>query len=158
MSQLFEGKLIAKGLKFGIVVGRFNEFITNKLLGGCLDALKRHGAEDENVDVAWVPGAFEIPMVAQAMAKKSKYDAVICLGAVIRGGTPHFDYVCAEVSKGIAKVSMDTGLPTIFGIITADTIEQAIERAGTKAGNKGWDAAVTGIEMANLLKAVNSGQ
>lgn len=154
MSQIYEGKLIAKGLKFGVVVGRFNEFITNKLLGGCLDALKRHGAEDENVDVAWVPGAFEIPLVAQAMAKKNKYDAVICLGAVIRGGTPHFEYVCAEVSKGIAKVSMDTGMPTIFGIITADTIEQAIERAGTKAGNKGWDAAVTGIEMANLLKGI----
>lgn len=154
MSQIYEGKLIAKGLKFGVVVGRFNEFITNKLLGGCLDALKRHGAEDENVDVAWVPGAFEIPLVAQAMAKKKKYDAVICLGAVIRGGTPHFEYVCAEVSKGIAKVSMDTGMPTIFGIITADSIEQAIERAGTKAGNKGWDAAVTGIEMANLLKGI----
>lgn len=154
MSQIYEGKLIAKGLKFGVVVGRFNEFITNKLLGGCLDAFKRHGAEDENVDVAWVPGAFEIPLVAQAMAKMGKYDAVICLGAVIRGGTPHFEYVCAEVSKGIAKVSMDTGLPTIFGIITADTIEQAIERAGTKAGNKGWDAAVTGIEMANLLKGM----
>ncbi|MDT3698207.1 MAG: 6,7-dimethyl-8-ribityllumazine synthase [Thermincola sp.] len=154
MSHIYEGKLIAKGLKFGVVVGRFNEFITNKLLGGCLDALKRHGAEDENVDVAWVPGAFEIPLVAQTMAKTNKYDAVICLGAVIRGGTPHFDYVCAEVSKGIAKVSMDTGLPTIFGMITADTIEQAIERAGTKAGNKGWDAAVTGIEMANLLQGM----
>lgn len=154
MSHIYEGKLIAKGLKFGVVVGRFNEFITNKLLGGCLDALKRHGAEDENVDVAWVPGAFEIPLVAQTMAKMNKYDAVICLGAVIRGGTPHFDYVCAEVSKGIAKVSMDTGLPTIFGMITADTIEQAIERAGTKAGNKGWDAAVTGIEMANLLQGM----
>lgn len=156
MSRIYEGKLIAKGLKFGVVVGRFNEFITNKLLGGCLDALKRHGAEEENIEVAWVPGAFEIPLVAQTMAKRGSYDAVICLGAVIRGGTPHFDYVCAEVSKGIAKVSMDTGMPTIFGIITADTIEQAIERAGTKAGNKGWDAAVTGIEMANLLKTVSS--
>lgn len=155
MSKVYEGKLIAKGFKYGIVVGRFNEFITNKLLGGALDALKRHGADDENVEVAWVPGAFEIPLVAQKMAKSGKYDAVICLGAVIRGGTPHFDYVCAEVSKGIAKVSMDTGLPTIFGIITADSIEQAIERAGTKAGNKGWDAAVTGIEMANLLKGLN---
>ncbi len=154
MNKIYEGKLIAQGFKFGIVVGRFNEFITNKLLGGALDALKRHGAEDENVEVAWVPGAFEIPLVAQAMAKGGKYDVVICLGAVIRGGTPHFDYVCAEVSKGIAKVSMDTGLPTIFGIITADSIEQAIERAGTKAGNKGWDAAVTGIEMANLLKGM----
>lgn len=154
MNKIYEGKLIAKGYKFGIVVGRFNEFITNKLLGGALDALKRHGAEDENIEVAWVPGAFEIPLVAQTMAKGGKYDAVICLGAVIRGGTPHFDYICAEVSKGIAKVSMDTGLPTVFGIITADTIEQAIERAGTKAGNKGWDAAVTGIEMANLLKGL----
>lgn len=155
MNKVYEGKLIAKGFKFGVVVGRFNEFITNKLLGGALDALKRHGADDENVEVAWVPGAFEIPLVAQKMAKSGKYDAVLCLGAVIRGGTPHFDYVCAEVSKGIAKVSMDTGLPTIFGIITADSIEQAIERAGTKAGNKGWDAAVTGIEMANLLKGLN---
>jgi len=154
MNKIYEGKLIAKGYKFGIVVGRFNEFITNKLLGGALDALKRHGAEDENIEVAWVPGAFEIPLVAQTMAKGGKYDAIICLGAVIRGGTPHFDYICAEVSKGIAKVSMDTGLPTVFGIITADTIEQAIERAGTKAGNKGWDAAVTGIEMANLLKGL----
>lgn len=155
MNKVYEGKLIAKGFKFGIVVGRFNEFITNKLLGGALDAFKRHGADDENVEVAWVPGAFEIPLVAQKMAKSGKYDAVICLGAVIRGGTPHFDYVCAEVSKGIAKVSMDTGLPTVFGIITADSIEQAIERAGTKAGNKGWDAAVTGIEMANLLRGLN---
>lgn len=152
--KVYEGKLIAKELTFGIVVGRFNEFITNKLFSGAMDALKRHGAEDENIEIAWVPGAFEIPIVAQKMAKKNKYDAVICLGAVIRGGTPHFDYVCAEVSKGIAKVGMDTGIPTIFGIITADTIEQAIERAGTKAGNKGWDAAVTGIEMANLLKNI----
>ena len=154
MMKVYEGKLIAKDFKFGIVVGRFNEFITSKLLGGALDALKRHGADDNNVEVAWVPGAFEIPLVAQAMAKAGKYNAVICLGAVIRGGTPHFDYVCAEVSKGIAKVSMDTGLPTVFGIITADNIEQAIERAGTKAGNKGWDAAVTGIEMANLLNGL----
>lgn len=154
MSKVYEGKLLAKGYKFGVVVGRFNEFITNKLLGGALDALKRHGAEEDNVEVAWVPGAFEIPLVAQAMAKSGKYNVVICLGAVIRGGTPHFDFVCSEVSKGIAKVSMDTGLPTIFGIITADTIEQAIERAGTKAGNKGWDAAVTGIEMASLLEGM----
>lgn len=156
MNKVYEGKLIAKGFKFGVVVGRFNEFITNKLLGGALDALKRHGAEDEDIEVAWVPGAFEIPLVAQSMARGGKYDAVICLGAVIRGGTPHFDYVCAEVSKGIAKVSMDSGVPTIFGIITADSIEQAIERAGTKAGNKGWDAAVTGIEMANLLKGLQN--
>lgn len=154
MNKVYEGKLIARGFKFGIVVGRFNEFITNKLLGGALDALKRHGADEENIEVAWVPGAFEIPLVAQTMAKTGRYDAVICLGAVIRGGTPHFDYVCAEVSKGVAKVSLDSGLPTIFGIITADSIEQAIERAGTKAGNKGWDAAVTAIEMSNLLKGM----
>ena len=154
MNKTYEGKLLAKDYKFGIVVGRFNEFITNKLLGGTLDALKRHGAEEGNLETAWVPGAFEIPLVAQAMTRSGKYDVVICLGAVIRGGTPHFDYVCAEVSKGIAKVAMDSGIPTIFGIITADTIEQAIERAGTKAGNKGWDAAVTGIEMANLLKSI----
>lgn len=156
MNRVFEGKLMAKGYKFGIVVGRFNEFITNKLLGGALDALKRHGAEDKNIEVAWVPGAFEIPLVAQSMASLGKYDAILCLGAVIRGATPHFDYVCAEVSKGVAKVSLDTGLPAIFGIITADSIEQAIERAGTKAGNKGWDAAVTGIEMVNLLKELKA--
>ncbi|PKM81734.1 MAG: 6,7-dimethyl-8-ribityllumazine synthase [Firmicutes bacterium HGW-Firmicutes-14] len=155
MNRVYEGKLLAKGFRFGIVVGRFNEFITNKLLGGALDALNRHGAEEANIEIAWVPGAFEIPLAAQTMAKSGRYDVVICLGAVIRGGTPHFDYVCAEVSKGIARVSMDTGLPAIFGIITADTIEQAIERAGTKAGNKGWDAAVTGIEMASLLKGIS---
>lgn len=153
MSKTFEGKLIAKDLKFALVVGRFNEFITNKLLGGALDALKRHEVAENDIDVVWVPGAFEIPLLAQKLAQKD-YDAVICLGAVIRGGTPHFDYVCAEVSKGIAKVSLDSGKPVIFGIITADTIEQAIERAGTKAGNKGYDAAVTGIEMANLLKNI----
>ena len=154
MSRIYEGKLIAQGMKFAVVVGRFNEFITNKLLGGALDALNRHGAQDQDVEVAWVPGAFEIPMVAQKLVRSGKYDAVICLGAVIRGGTPHFDYVCSEVSKGIAKVGLDSGVPTIFGIITADTIEQAIERAGTKAGNKGWDAAVTGIEMASLFKSM----
>ncbi len=154
MNRIYEGKLLAKEYKFGLVVGRFNEFITNKLLGGAVDALNRHGAEEANIETAWVPGAFEIPLVAQAMARSGKYDAVICLGAVIRGGTPHFDYVCAEVSKGIAKVGLDTGVPTIFGIITADTIEQAIERAGTKAGNKGWDAAITGIEMASLLRNI----
>ena len=151
MVKIYEGKLVAKGLKFGVIVGRFNEFITNKLLGGALDALKRHEAGENDIEVAWVPGAFEIPLIAQKMADK-KYDAVICLGAVIRGSTPHFDYVCAEVSKGIAKVSLDTGIPVIFGIITADTIEQAIERAGTKAGNKGYDAAVTAIEMVNLIR------
>ncbi len=154
MTKIYEGKLIAQGLKFALVVGRFNEFITNKLLGGAMDALTRHGALAQDIEVAWVPGAFEIPLVAQKLVRSGKYDAVICLGAVIRGGTPHFDYVCAEVSKGIAKVSLDSGVPAIFGIITADSIEQAIERAGTKAGNKGWDAAVTGIEMASLLKVM----
>jgi len=154
MTKIYEGKLMAQGLKFALVVGRFNEFITNKLLGGAMDALNRHGAPEQDIEVAWVPGAFEIPLVAQKLARSGKYDAVICLGAVIRGGTPHFDYVCAEVSKGVAKVGLDSGVPTIFGIITADTIEQAIERAGAKAGNKGWDAAVTGIEMAGLLKSM----
>jgi len=149
-----EGKLIATGLKFGIVVGRFNEFISNKLLGGAIDALVRHGAEESNIEVTWVPGAFEIPLAASKMAASKKFDAVICVGAVIRGSTPHFDYVSNEVSKGIAKVSLDTGIPVIFGVLTTDTIEQAIERAGTKAGNKGYDAAVTAIEMANLLKTL----
>ena len=148
----YEGKLIAQGLKVGIIVGRFNEFISSKLLDGALDALNRHGAEKENIEIVWVPGAFEIPLVAKKMAKSQKYDAVICLGAVIRGATPHFDYVANEVSKGIAKVSLDTELPVVFGVLTTDTIEQAIERAGTKAGNKGFEAAVTAIEMANLLK------
>lgn len=152
--RVYEGKLLAGEFKFAIVVGRFNEFITNKLLSGALDALSRHGAKPESIEIAWAPGAFEIPLVAQTMAKTGRYDVVICLGAVIRGGTPHFDYVCAEVSKGIAKVSIDTGVPAIFGIITSDTIEQAIERAGTKAGNKGWDAATTGIEMAGLLRGL----
>jgi len=134
-------------------VGRFNEFITNKLLSGALDALNRHGVAEQDIEVAWVPGAFELPMVARRMVDMAKYDAVICLGAVIRGATPHFDFVAAEVSKGIAKVGLDTGTPTIYGVLTTDTIEQAIERAGTKSGNKGWDAAVTAIEMANLAKA-----
>ncbi|WP_010251471.1 6,7-dimethyl-8-ribityllumazine synthase [Acetivibrio cellulolyticus] len=147
-----EGKLIASGLKFGIVVGRFNEFISSKLLGGAIDGLIRHGAEEENIEVSWVPGAFEIPLVASKMAASKKFDAIVCVGAVIRGSTPHFDYVSSEVSKGIAKVSLDSGLPVIFGVLTTDTIEQAIERAGTKAGNKGYEAAVTAIEMANLLK------
>lgn len=154
MAKIFEGNLIGKGLRFGLVVGRFNEFITNKLLSGALDALKRHGVEDQDVEVAWVPGAFELPMVAARMVSLKRFDAVICLGAVIRGATPHFDYVAAEVSKGVAKVGLDSGVPTIFGVITADTIEQAIERAGTKAGNKGWDSAVTAIEMANLVKGI----
>ena len=147
-----EGKLIAEGLKFGIVIGRFNEFISSKLLGGAIDGLIRHGADEANIEVSWVPGAFEVPLIAQKMAISKKFDAVICLGAVIRGSTPHFDYVAGEVSKGIAKVSLDSGIPVIFGVLTTDTIEQAIERAGTKAGNKGYDAAVTAIEMANLMK------
>ena len=154
MINVFEGRLISDGLKFGIVVGRFNEFIGGKLLSGALDALKRHGAKEEDIDIMWVPGAFEIPLVAKKMAKTGKYDAVICLGAVIRGATPHFDYVSNEVTKGIANVSLGTELPVIFGILTTDTIEQAIERAGTKAGNKGYDAAITAIEMANLLKEI----
>ena len=156
MVKVYEGHLVGEGLKFGIVVGRFNEFITNKLYTGALDALQRHGVSEQDMEVAWVPGAFELPMIARRMVDIGRYDAVICLGAVIRGATPHFDYVAAEVSKGIAKVGLDTGVPVIFGVITADTIEQAIERAGTKAGNKGWDAAVTAIEMANLTKALVS--
>lgn len=150
--KIIEGNLVAKDLNIGIVVGRFNEFIVSKLLGGALDGLKRHGVEEDNIEVSWVPGAFEIPLVAKRMSKSKKYDAIICLGAVIKGSTPHFDYVCAEASKGIASVSLDEELPVIFGVLTTDTIEQAIERAGTKAGNKGYDAAVTAIEMANLLR------
>ena len=144
----------AGGLKFGVVVARFNSFITEKLLSGCLDALRRHGADEEAVDIAWVPGGFEIPLAARRMAESGRYDAVICLGAVIRGATPHFDYVCAENAKGIAAVSQTTGVPAIYGVITANTIEQAVERAGTKAGNKGWDAALSAIEMANLLRSL----
>ncbi|MGE6260925.1 6,7-dimethyl-8-ribityllumazine synthase [Heyndrickxia sporothermodurans] len=154
MVNTFEGNLVGTGLKIGIVVGRFNEFITSKLLGGALDALKRHGVEEDNIDVAWVPGAFEIPLIAQKMAKNDKYDSVITLGTVIRGSTPHFDYVCNEAAKGVAAISLNTGTPVIFGILTTDSIEQAIERAGTKAGNKGWDAAVSAIEMANLSRVV----
>jgi len=156
LPKVYEGHLIGQGLKVGLVVGRFNEFITSKLLSGALDSLNRHGVTDDNVEIAWVPGAFEVPMVAKKLAQTNKYDAVICLGSVIRGATPHFDYVAAEVSKGIAKVGIDADVPVIFGIITADTIEQAIERAGTKSGNKGWDAAVTAIEMANLMRVVES--
>ncbi|MCT8976609.1 6,7-dimethyl-8-ribityllumazine synthase [Clostridium sp. CX1] len=152
--KVYEGSLIAQGLKFGIIVGRFNEFIGGKLLSGAIDGFKRHGVEEENIEIAWVPGAFEIPLVAKKMVNTKKYDAVICLGAVIRGATPHFEYVSAEVSKGVASVSLETGVPVVFGVLTTDTIEQAIERAGTKAGNKGYDAAVTAIEMANLLKQV----
>jgi len=150
--KTFEGKLVAQGLKFGIIVGRFNEFIGGKLLPGAIDALKRHGVEESDIEITWVPGAFEIPLVAKKMAKTGNYHGVICLGAVIRGATPHFDYVSNEVTKGIASVSLETEIPVIFGVLTTDTIEQAIERAGTKAGNKGYDAAVTAIEMANLLK------
>lgn len=152
--KVFEGKLISEGLKFGIIVGRFNEFIGGKLLSGAIDALKRHGVDEKDIDITWVPGAFEIPLVAKKMAKSGRYDGVICLGAVIRGATPHFDYVSSEVTKGVASVSLDTEIPVIFGVLTTDTIEQAIERAGTKAGNKGYDAAVTAIEMANLLKEI----
>jgi len=152
--KVFEGKLISEGLKFGIIVGRFNEFIGGKLLSGAIDALKRHGVNEDDIDITWVPGAFEIPLVAKKMAKSKRYDGVICLGAVIRGATPHFDYVSSEVTKGVAHVSLDTEIPVIFGVLTTDTIEQAIERAGTKAGNKGYDAAVTAIEMANLLKEI----
>lgn len=150
--KIYEGKLMAKGFRFGIVVGRFNEFIGSKLLSGALDALARHGADENQIEICWVPGAFEIPLAAQKMASSGKYDAVLTLGAVIRGSTPHFDYVASETTKGVAKVSLDYGLPVIFGILTTDTLEQAIERAGTKAGNKGWDAAMSAIEMAYLLK------
>jgi 6,7-dimethyl-8-ribityllumazine synthase len=154
MPKFIEGKLDASGLKFGIIVGRFNSFISERLLEGALDALTRHGASDKGIDVARVPGAFEIPLVAKKMAALGKYDAIICLGAVIRGSTPHFDYVSAEVSKGIAHVSLDSGVPVAFGVLTTDTIEQAVERAGTKAGNKGFDAAMTAIETANLFKGL----
>ncbi len=150
--KTIEGKLDAKGLKFGIIIGRFNEFISGKLLSGCVDGLKRHGADDKNIDVIWSPGAFEIPLLAKKMAGSKKYDAVICLGAVIRGATPHFDYVASEVSKGVAHVGLETGVPVIFGVLTTDNIEQAIERAGTKGGNKGFDASLAAIEMANLMK------
>ncbi|MGZ4161672.1 MAG: 6,7-dimethyl-8-ribityllumazine synthase [Neobacillus sp.] len=152
MGQIFEGNLVGSGLRVGIVVGRFNEFITSKLLGGAQDALKRHGVSETDVDIAWVPGAFEIPLIAQKMAISKKYDAVITLGTVIRGSTPHFDYVCNEAAKGVSAVALNSGIPVIFGVLTTDSIEQAIERAGTKAGNKGWDAANAAIEMANLCR------
>lgn len=154
MNQVYEGKLVGKGFKFGIVVGRFNEFISNKLLDGALDALERHDVNEDDIEVAWVPGAFEIPLIAKKMVKSGKYDAVVCLGAVIRGDTPHFDYVCNEVSKGIGKVGLQEEMPVMFGVITTDTIEQAIERAGTKAGNKGWEAATGALEMVNLINAI----
>ncbi len=154
MGKSFEGMLVGKGLKFGLVVSRFNEFFSKKLLEGAQDALLRHGVSEADIEVAWVPGSFEIPPIAQKLAQTKKYDAIICLGAVIRGDTPHFDYVAAEVTKGIARVSLDAGVPVINGIITTDTLEQAIERSGTKAGNKGFQAAASAIEMANLMKSL----
>jgi len=152
MPKIIEGKLVSSGKKYGIIVSRFNEFISGKLLAGALDALQRHGVQDGEITVAWTPGSFEIPMVARKMALSGNYDAVIALGAVIRGSTPHFDYVAAEVSKGVAHVTLDTQVPVAFGVLTTDTIEQAVERAGTKSGNKGFDAACTAIEMVNLLE------
>ncbi len=155
MPKTYEGQLVAKGLKFAIVASRFNEFISGKLLEGAMDALTRHGASDGDISVAWVPGSFEIPVVAAKMAASKKYDAVICIGAVIRGSTPHFEYIASEVAKGVAQVGMSSGVPTIFGVITTDSIEQAIERAGTKAGNKGYAAAESAIEMANLVRSID---
>ena len=152
--KIYEGKLVSEGIRVGIVAARFNEFIVSKLLSGCEDGLLRHGVRSEDIAVAWVPGAFEIPLAAQAMAKSGKYDAVITLGAVIRGATSHYDYVCAEVSKGVANVSLNTGVPVLFGVLTTDTIEQAIERAGTKAGNKGYECAEGAIEMVNLIREI----
>ncbi len=155
MPKIIEASLKADGKKFGIVVSRFNDFITDRLVGGAVDALLRSGAKDSDIEIVKVPGAFEIPLLAGKMAEKKKYDAIICLGAVIRGATPHFDYVSAEVSKGIAMVSLESSIPVIFGIITTDTIEQAIERAGAKAGNKGWSAAISAVEMANLMEELD---
>ncbi len=152
--NVFEGKVVSENIKIGIVAARFNEFITSKLLGGALDGLKRHNVNENDIDVAWVPGAFEIPLIAKKMAKSGKYDAVICLGAVIRGSTTHYDYVCNEVSKGIAAVSMNSEIPVMFGVVTTENIEQAIERAGTKAGNKGYDCALGAIEMVNLIREI----
>ncbi len=153
----YEGDLIGTGMRVGICVSRFNELLSSRLLGGAMDGLVRHGVAEDDVDVAWVPGAFELPLVASKMAATKKYDVVLALGVVIRGGTPHFEYVAAEVSKGIAKISLDSGVPVMFGVITADTIEQAVERAGTKHGNKGWDAALAGIETAKVLRALDEG-
>ena len=155
MPKILEANLLAEGKKFAVVVSRFNDFITDRLLGGAVDALKRSGARDEDIEVAKVPGAFEIPLIAKKMAQSGRYNAVICLGAVIRGATPHFDYVSAEVSKGIAVAGLESGVPVIFGIVTTDTIEQAIERAGAKSGNKGWSAAINAVEMANLIEIVD---
>ena len=153
--KVLEGKLVSDKIKIGIVASRFNEFITSKLIGGALDGLKRHDVNDDDIELAWVPGAFEIPLIASKMAKSGNYDAVICLGAVIRGSTSHYDYVCNEVSKGIAAVSLETGVPVMFGVLTTDNIEEAIERAGTKAGNKGYDCALSAIEMVNLIRNMN---
>lgn len=152
--RVFEGKVVSENIKIGIVAARFNEFITSKLVGGALDGLKRHGVDENNIDVAWVPGAFEIPLIAKKMASSGKYDAIICVGAVIRGSTSHYDYVCNEVSKGIANVSLNSDIPVMFGVITTENIEQAIERAGTKAGNKGYDCALGAIEMVNLIREI----
>ena len=154
--KIYEGKLVSKNIRIGIVAARFNEFITNKLLGGAMDALLRHDVKEDDIHVAWVPGAFEIPLIAEKMAQSGKYDAVICLGAVIRGSTSHYDFVCSEVSKGIANVSLNTGVPVMFGVLTTENIEQAIERAGTKAGNKGFDCAVGAIEMVNLIRDIEA--
>jgi 6,7-dimethyl-8-ribityllumazine synthase len=154
----FEGKLSGKGLRFALIVGRFNELISGQLLQGAMDNLRRHEVAEADVDVAWVPGAFEMPLIAERLAVSGSYDAVICLGAVIRGGTPHWEYVASEAAKGIAKVSLDTGVPVVFGVLTTDTIDQAIERAGTKAGNKGWAAATSALEMANLLRTLPGGK
>ncbi len=155
--RVYEGELQGDGLSFGIVVGRFNEFISNKLLSGALDNLVRHGVDPAKIEVAWVPGAFEIPLIARRMASSGRYDAVLTLGAVIRGSTPHFDYVAAEVAKGVAAAGLESGTPVVFGVLTTDTIEQAIERAGTKVGNKGWDAGMAALEMANLGKSLSAG-
>ncbi|MHB8869282.1 MAG: 6,7-dimethyl-8-ribityllumazine synthase [Thermoleophilia bacterium] len=155
--RVYEGELQGEGLSFGIVVGRFNEFISNKLLSGALDNLVRHGVDPAKIEVAWVPGAFEIPLIARRMASSARYDAVLTLGAVIRGSTPHFDYVAAEVAKGVAAAGLESGTPVVFGVLTTDTIEQAIERAGTKVGNKGWDAGMAALEMANLGKSLSAG-
>ncbi|MCI7803527.1 MAG: 6,7-dimethyl-8-ribityllumazine synthase [Oscillospiraceae bacterium] len=152
--SVFEGKVVSENIKIGIVVARFNEFITSKLLGGAMDGLERHNVAKEDIDVAWVPGAFEIPLIAKKMANSGKYDAIICLGAVIRGATSHYDYVCNEVSKGIASVSLSADIPVMFGVVTTENIEQAIERAGTKAGNKGYDCALGAIEMVNLIREI----
>ena len=154
--RVLEGKVVAQGIRVGIGAARFNEFITSKLVGGALDGLKRHDVKEEDIDVAWVPGAFEIPLIASKMAKSKKYDAVICVGAVIRGSTSHYDYVCSEVSKGIANVSLNSDIPVMFGVLTTDNIEQAIERAGSKAGNKGYECATGAIEMVNLIRALES--